>query len=1553
MRRIFLIFMFKYIQMKDNKIILGLDLGTNSIGWALINSNFTKKEGALKGVGSRIIPMSQDVLGKFDSGVSISQTADRTAYRGVRRLTQRHLLRRERLHRVLNILGFLPTHYANNIDFDNKLGQFKKETKLNYKINKDNKNEFIFMNSFNKMLEEFRCKEKNVKIPLDWTLYYLRKKALTQKISKEELAWIILNFNQKRGYYQLRGEEIDNESGKIEEFYTLRVKKVEETEDKNSKGTWYKVILENDWIYKRQSKESLANWIGKNKEFIITTNKDKDGSLILDKDGNVKRSFRAVDSEKDWIAIKKKTEQHIEKSKKTVGSYIYETLLENPSQKIRGKLVKTIERKFYKDELVKILKEQIKHHTELQDINLYNKCLAELYAKNEAHKSNIISKGFDYLFIDDIIFYQRPLKSKKSEIANCAYESRIFKQKNKDTGKEEFVKQPLKTIPKSHPAFQEFRLWQFLKNLKIYQKEAIINVKKVLDIDVTDEIFETEEAWTLLFDFLNERKEVEQKNIIDFCVKNSFIAKKDKNNYRWNYVEDKKYPCNETRSLFLTKLKKVKGVEAEKFLDAKMEYKLWHIVYSVKDKKQFEKAIENFAIKHDLDGDSFSANFKKIPPFKNDYGSYSFKAINKLLPLMRRGKYWKEENITKDVKLRMQSIVERLESIEYNITKIDENVADDDIPKQLLKSFIPFKNKNHFQSFNTYQACYLVYDRHSEVSDIKQWKSPKDIDTFLKNFKQHSLRNPIVEQVVTETLRTVRDIWKYFGNGSEKFFNEIHIELGREMKNTAKNREAITKRNSINENTNYRIKEVLKELMQDSKVEGDIRPFSPSHQELLKIYEDGIFHSIENIEDEIEKIRKKPIPTKAEIIKYKLWLEQGYISPYTGQMIPLSKLFTTAYQIEHIIPQSRYFDNSLSNKIICESEVNAEKSNKTAFEFIKNNEGRIIDLNLGKNVKLFTLDQYTAHCDKYFKNNRTKLKKLLSEDIPEGFINRQLNDTRYISKLINSLLSNIVRETNEREATSKNIVPVTGAITSKLKQDWGLNEKWNEIIAPRFIRLNELTKSKDFGEWTQQKINGEPTGKKFFRTQVPDSIAKGFNKKRIDHRHHALDAIVIACCTKKHTNYLGSLNAESKNYGLRNSLLIKSKEGHYTKHFLLPWKNFTVEAKSILETTIISFKQNLRVINKTNNKTWQWIEKDGKQKKHLVKQTKGTNWAIRKPMHKETVSGKVEIKQKRKGLSSLTSYIENWHLIIDKTIRYKIKNLNKVFNKDINAIKKHLKEHPIKKDSNVITKIEVYEIVTATATRCALTEKFTRKQLESITDSGIKKILENHIKNFLETKDGKIIERFDLAFNSDGIEVLNKNIKQLNNGKKHHPIYKVRLYEVGGKFNVGETGNKKDKYVEAAKGTNLFFAIYWNEEKEKRVYETIPLNKVIEHQKQDALLDKNKRTPIPIDAKKGKFLFSLSPNDLVYVPTEDEINNPSLVDFKNLSKKQVGRIYKMVSSSGNQCFFLRNDVSVSIHNKKEYSALNKMEKSVDYKMIKNICWKLKMDRIGNILKVIK
>ena len=1437
------------------KRILGLDLGTNSIGWALVQQNFENKQGQILGMGSRIIPMSQDILGEFGKGNSVSQTAERTGYRGVRRLRERYLLRRERLHRVLNIIKFLPEHFANEIDFEKRFGKFKSDNEPKIAYNTDG---FIFKNSFEEMLSDFKTHQpqilKNEKgedklVPYDWTIYYLRKKALSQKIEKEELAWILLNFNQKRGYYQLRGEEEEENPNKLVEFYSLKI--VEVTADEQQRGKtdiWYSLSLENGWVYRRASKTPLFDWKDKTRDFIVTTDLNDDGSIKKDKDGNEKRSFRAP-AETDWTLVKKKTEQEIDNSHKTVGTYIYDTLLQNPKQKIKGKLVRTIERKFYKAELKQILEKQATFHPELQNVDLYNDCVRELYKNNDAHQLTLSKKDFVHLFLEDIIFYQRPLRSQKSSISNCTLEFKRYVDKD---GVEHT--QYLKAIPKSNPYYQEFRIWQWMYNLNIYRKDN--------DENVTQEFLNSYEDLDNLFKFLDERKEVDQKALLKFLLEQKDFKGKlltaEIEKYRWNFVEGKAYPCNETKTMIATRLSKVENI-SDTFFTREIEQQIWHIIYSVNDKIEYEKALKSFARRHNLDEISFFEAFKKFPPFKSDYGSFSEKAIKKLLPLMRVGKYWSYDNIDEHSKARIDKII----TGEY-----DENIKD-----KVREKAINLTTENHFQGLQLWLAQYIVYGRHSEASMIGKWNSTDDLELFLKGFKQHSLRNPIVEQVITETLRVVKDIWVQYGKGAKDFFNEIHIELGREMKNTADDRKKITNQVTENENTNLRIKALLAEMMNDANVE-NVRPFSPMQQEILKIYEDGVLNSDIEIDDDILKISKTAQPSSSDLKRYKLWLEQGYKSPYTGQIIPLNKLFTPEYEIEHIIPQSRYFDDSFSNKIICESAVNKLKDNYIGLAFIKQFHGTIVDCGFGKTVKIFEADEYEEFVKKHYAKNRSKKAKLLLEEIPEKMIERQMNDTRYISKYISGVLSNIVRveDGTDEGVNSKNIVPGNGKITTTLKQDWGLNDVWNDLILPRFERMNQLTSSTDFTAWNENHQKFLPT--------VPIELSKGFSKKRIDHRHHAMDALVIACATKEHVNLLNNQSAKSdtKRYDLKKKLM-KFEKAVYTdaktgkrierdvpKQFLKPWENFTADARNSLENIIVSFKQNLRVINKATNYYEKYVEKDGISTKERVAQT-GTNWAIRKPMHKETVSGKVNLP---------------W------------------------------------------VKLPKGKILTAT--RKSLDTSFDMKTIGSITDTGIQKIL----RNYLTAKGSS-----ELAFSPEGIEDLNKNIREYNDGKDHQPITKVRVFEMGSKFQVGYSGNKKDKYVEAAKGTNLFFAVY-EDEKGKRSYESVPLNIVIERQKQG----------LDVVDLKGEKDFYLSPNDLVYLPSGDELENSNNIDFENLSKQKKQNIYKVVSFTGNRLYVIPYYVSVAILNKVEYTQLNKIEFTKD----KEICFKLKTDRLGNISK---
>ncbi|WP_316806687.1 type II CRISPR RNA-guided endonuclease Cas9 [Pedobacter agri] len=1471
------------------KKILGLDLGTNSIGWALVQQYFDNKQGEILGMGSRVIPMAQDILGDFGKGNSVSQTAERTGYRSVRRLRERFLLRRERLQRILNVLDFLPKHYASQIDFEKRLGKFLDETEPKLAYNNEG---FVFKISFNEMLED--CKEhqpqilKNDKgeeklVPYDWTIYYLRKKALSERIDKEELAWILLNFNQKRGYYQLRGEEEEENPNKLLEFYSLKVVDVLADEPQKGKSDiWYSLVLENGWIYRRSSKIPLFDWKGKTKDFIVTTDLNDDGSEKRDKEGNVKRSFRAP-AETDWTLVKKKTEQEIDHSQKTVGTYIYDTLLQNPKQKIKGKLVRTIERKFYKQELKQILEKQKEFHPELQNEDLYNDCVRELYRNNEAHQLTLSKKDFVHLFVEDIIFYQRPLRSQKSSISNCTLEFRKYKDGD---GVEHT--QYLKAIPKSNPYYQEFRIWQWLYNLNIYKKDDDTT-------NLTNEFLNTTEDFENLFTFLNSRKEIEQKPLLKFLLEQKGhkgkLLNAEVEKYRWNYVEDKKYPCNETKTMISSRLDKVENINDD-FLTREIEQKIWHIIYSVNDKTEYEKALKSFATKNNLNENSFFEAFKKFPPFKSEYGSFSEKAIKKLLPLMRLGKYWNYDAINEQSKDRIQKII----TGEY-----DENIKD-----KVRDKAINLTSENHFQGLQLWLAQYIVYGRHSEAAITGKWNSADDLEAFLKDFKQHSLHNPIVEQVITETLRVVKDIWIKYGNGAKDFFDEIHIELGREMKLTKDERESATKRMSENENTNLRIKALLAEMLNDTTVE-NVLPVSPMQQEILKVYEDGVLNSDIQIEDDILKISKTAQPSSSDLKRYKLWLEQKYRSPYTGEIIPLNRLFTPEYEIEHIIPQSRYFDDSFSNKIICEAAVNKLKDNFIGLAFIKKFGGSVVECGMGKKVTILKQEAYEDFVKQHYAKNRGKRNKLMLDEIPEKMIERQLNDTRHISKYISGVLSNIVRveDGSDEGVNSKNIVPGNGKITSQLKQDWGLNDVWNDLILPRFERLNQLTNATHFTAWNENHQKFLPT--------VPIELSKGFSKKRIDHRHHALDALVIACATKDHVNLLNNQSAKSdtKRYDLKRKLMQFEKavynhpqsgeriERDIPKQFLKPWSSFTIDAKNNLEKIIVSFKQNLRVINKATNYYESYHDEngnlriggDGKPKKEIIPQ-KNAGWAIRKTLHEQTISGKIDLP---------------W-LKVDK--------------------------------GNFIT-----------ATRKSLDNTFTMEKISKITDTGIQKILNRHLVNCDNNP--------DIAFSPEGIEDMNKNIIALNKGKYHQPILKVRMYEVGnGRFSLGEKGCKHKKFVQGS--PNLFYAVVLGSDN-KRKFSSVPFDEIVEHLKWRATLTQEEQKnilKIPKAWLDGQFVFSLSPNDLVYIPTHEEIENESSIEFGNLSISQIKRLYN-VNDFSSTCYFYPNTLAKAIFAKEvdmKYDAKkNKLTgsydtktASLDGKQIKDVCIKLKVDRLGYI-----
>ncbi len=1505
-----------------SKKILGLDLGTNSIGWAVVNEN---NEGHLTGIeaaGSRIIPMDAAQLGDYAKGNTVSQTSERTHYRGVRRLYQRQALRRERLLRVLSIMGFLPKHFNNALS---RYGKFKEEVRLPWYKDETGQWQFLFQQSYEEMLADFRKHQPEwladgAKVPYDWTIYYLRKKALTSAILPQELAWILLQFNQKRGYNLLRGQEDEfeeKEADKDIKFASLRIVSVTPKEQDKKKGTWYDILLENGLVYRR-ALSTQPQWEGQTKEFIITTTLDKDGNSKKDKEGNIMRKI-SMPAPNDWTLLKKKTEHHIDNSGKEVGEYIYDTLLANPKQKIIGQHVRTIDRKFYEQELRKILTTQAQFIPQLQDHELYAQCIQELYPSNEAYRNSIAKPNFTYLLGKDILLYQRPLRSKKSLINTCNYESHQYTDKE---SKQQTA--GVKCIAKSHPLYQEFRLWQFIQNIRIYLNETIVNGHTVLDHDVTDQWIPDNDTRARIFEILNDEKEIDEKGFFSKCLGQKATKTKPLE-YRWNYIQgDKKYPCNETRHAMLVALKKAE-VSAD-FLNGKRQEALWHILYSIDDKQQLLRTLNNYAQRKQL-SEMFVEAFAKIPAFKKDYGAYSAKAIKRLLPLMRTGKYWNQEAIDAETLQRINHII--------------DGEVDESIHERVREKAASLNNITQFQGLPLWLACYVVYNRHSEQGDAQQWTSPDDIDTFLKNFRQHSLRNPIVEQVVTETLRTVRDIWKQTGR-----IDEIHLEMGRDLKQTAAERAKQTERINSNENRNLRIKAMLTEFMNPGcDIEG-VRPYSPSQQDLLQIYEENALEQL--TEDDmdynfISAMSKQSQPSPSEIQRYKQWLDQKYISPYTGQAIPLARLFTPEYEIEHIIPRSRFFDDSFQNKVICEAAVNKLKDNQTGMEFIRHHGGEIVQLGNGKEVEILKEEIYTQHVTQHFAHNRGKMKRLLMDDIPNSFIERQLNDSRYIARYIKGLLSNIVRDNDEADlAISRNLITTNGSITDALKKDWGMNDVWNNIILPRFQRLNTIVSDK--GPFTTLNQSGHEI------PSMPLDMQKGFNKKRIDHRHHAMDAIVIACTTRSHVMLLNNEAAKSANTQQRHQLshllrsykptVIDGKERQVPDTFLKPWETFTQDADHAIRNIIVSFKYTQRIINRTQNRSIRFV--DGK--KQQVLQTKSDQWAIRKPMHKETVYGEVNLRQERK--IKLKEALTCIPRILNADLRKKLQELSVEYKSNLKLYVAYFTYHKDIWSDVDLDAIPVLYYTKETkdryfATRKPLNTDFDEKTIrESITDTGIQKILLAQLAR--HNNDPKV------AFSPEGIEEMNRDIIQLNKGRNHQPIYKVRVYEKANKFAVGQKGNKSKKFVEAAKGTNLFFAVYEDEIlnkktaefERKRSFYSIPLNDAIEREKQGL-------PPAPEIGGKVP-VFVLSPGDLVYLPTAEQRG-------KMLTSQEIlhERIYKMASCTENRCYFINAEIASIIYDKVEYEKLNKIEKTTDElrQSIKDYCIPIRVDRLGNITEI--
>ena len=438
-----------------------------------------------------------------------------------------------------------------------------------------------------------------------------------------------------------------------------------------------------------------------------------------------------------------------------------------------------------------------------------------------------------------------------------------------------------------------------------------------------------------------------------------------------------------------------------------------------------------------------------------------------------------------------------------------------------------------------------------------------------------------------------------------------------------------------------------------------------------------------------------------------------------------------------------------------------------------------------------------------------------------------------------------------------------------------------------------------------------------------------------------MDAIIIACTTRNHVNFLNNSTAASDQKDIRrdlqHTLCTKTKtdsNGNYVWRFNKPWDTFTQDTHQELEGIIVSFKQNLRIINKMSNYYQHYV--DGR--KTISRQNKGDGWAIRKSLHKATISGKVNLKRSK--TVGFKEALNDWSAIKDKTSKAILQKIIAQYkNYDPKTIFKYFKDRNFKVEGKDFSKLEVYYNTSdkepMSAHRVNIDTTFDEKEIRSITDTGIQKIMLKHLHTYDDAQ-GKTHP--EVAFSPEGIEKMNQNIRMLNGGKDHKPIFKVRKAEtLGMKFAVGERGHKDKKWVEADDYTNLFFAIYTNEQG-KRSYKSISLRLAIERLK-------NKQKVVEERNENGdKLLFVLSPMDLVYIPDPDDVHIDEVKGNNN--------IFKMVSCTGTECYFVPETYANVICKGKELESKNKVE-SYDGINIKKSCYKITVDRLGKVRKIFK
>lgn len=628
---------------------------------------------------------------------------------------------------------------------------------------------------------------------------------------------------------------------------------------------------------------------------------------------------------------------------------------------------------------------------------------------------------------NQIIFYQRNLRSCKHLVSICDFEKREYRNKE---GK--LVVCGPKVAPRSSPLSQVCRIWEdvnkiVLKNRKGEELEIAPSQRRELfeHLDRNDKLTLTD-----FYRILGISKS-------DGWWGSKSIGRGISGNGTKNTI--RKALGEQFEELLRFNLSKKEGdrvnietgevipILSDDYLNEPL-HRLWHLVYSIKEKAELARALEKqFGIIDEQTIDRLFALYF----VKQGYANKSAKAMRRIIPHLELGLYYST-------------------------------------------------------------ACQAAGFRHSE-SLTREQNQNRELLPRLQPIAKNQLRQPIVEKILNQMVNVVNALLEKHGA-----FDEIRVELARELKQCRDERSETSRAISKSERENKTIAERI-----------------ASEYNLT--------------------------PTRSRIQKYKLWLEAEQICFYCGQPVGVGEFLKGfEVEIEHVLPRSVFFDDGFSNKVCACRRCNKEKNDRTAYDYMS-----------GKSTAEF--EAYLERIERLYKTGRisnTKYQRLLTagDKIPTDFIDRQLRESQYIARKSREILSSVCRD----------VTATSGSVTDFIRRTWGWDRVLHNLNFERYRNagLTEIRVREHKGAVHNEEVIKEWT-------------------KRLDHRHHAIDALVIACTKQGYIQRINNMS-ELKDVNFapdhQQGPIYQERRTKLERYILSQPHFSTAEVEAVADSILVSFK---------------------------------------------------------------------------------------------------------------------------------------------------------------------------------------------------------------------------------------------------------------------------------------------------------------------------------------------------------------------------------------------